>query len=559
MAAMHYATLISIVAAARARTPDIVFILADDLGYNEMGFMNSTRGLITPHLDGLAAGGIVLRNYYVQPICSPTRSALMTGRYTVRLGTQSSVIYWDTPWGIALNETFIPQNLKDAGYITGMFGKWHLGMYTEAYTPAHRGFDEHMGYYQGCESHYTHVAACCGAGSPDHDQNYTCRSNAYTGYDWFKTGPMPNSGTSKPDLSVNHTNSAYLIRDAAVDFIHRAAKQEKPFFLYLPFQNIHGPYTCDKKYRDQYTSQGAKFTDGEQTMFGYITEMDTAVGTVIAALKASGRYENSIIIFSSDNGAPPASADVNHQHGANPGWIARNYPFRGHKALIWEGGTRVAGFVHSPLLPAKVQGTETHEMFHITDWLPTIVSLGKGSTARNLPLDGHNIWPALRTGGSSPRTEFLYNVNPLCKGGQAGSPKAGLRIGDFKVLAWCYSVKGIDGAKETGPISAPHGAKGHDPEFEKGPVLYNLVQDPGETTNIAHNPENAQRLKHMLARLKQLADESVEPMQWVKPYQGPHYECANCSRHPASKGVGMPWVPWYPAQSSQSRSKLSFV
>ena len=84
----------------------------------------------------------------------------MTGRYTVRLGTQSSVIYWDTPWGIALNETFIPQNLKDAGYITGMFGKWHLGMYTEAYTPAHRGFDEHMGYYQGCESHYTHVAAC---------------------------------------------------------------------------------------------------------------------------------------------------------------------------------------------------------------------------------------------------------------------------------------------------------------------------------------------------------------------------------------------------------------
>merc|ERR1719440_1185531 len=303
--------------------------------------MNSTRGLITPNLDELAAGGGVLRNYYVQPICSPTRSALMTGRYTVRLGTQGSVIYWDIPWGIALNETFIPQNLKDAGYITAMFGKWHLGMFTEAYTPPHRGFDEHMGYYQGCESHYTHVAACCSAGSPDRDQNYTCSRDPrpkwapYLGYDWFKTGPAPNSGSSKPDLSVNHTNSADLIRDAAIDFIGRAAKQEKPFFLYLPFQNIHGPYTCDKKYRDQYTSQGSKFTEGEQTMFGYITEMDTAVGEIIKALKASGRYENSVIIFSSDNGAPPASADVNHQEGQNPGWIARNYPFRGHKALIW--------------------------------------------------------------------------------------------------------------------------------------------------------------------------------------------------------------------------------
>merc|ERR1719473_321910 len=139
-----------------------------------MGFMNKTRGLITPNLDGLAAGGVVLRSYYVQPICSPTRSALMTGRYTVRLGTQANVIYWDTPWGVPLNETFIPQNLKDAGYITAMFGKWHLGMFKEDYTPPRRGFDEHMGYYQGCESHYTHVAACCGAGSPDHDQDFVC-------------------------------------------------------------------------------------------------------------------------------------------------------------------------------------------------------------------------------------------------------------------------------------------------------------------------------------------------------------------------------------------------
>mmetsp|Transcript_97776 Transcript_97776/g.276738 ORF Transcript_97776/g.276738 Transcript_97776/m.276738 type:complete len:561 (+) Transcript_97776:51-1733(+) len=543
---------------AKARQPDIIFILADDLGYNELGFMNSTRGLITPNLDKLAANGVVLKNYYVQPICSPTRSALMTGRYTIRLGTQGSVIYWDTPWSVALNETFIPQNLKDAGYNTGMFGKWHLGMHTEDYTPPHRGFDEHMGYYQGCESHYTHVAACCAAGSGDHDQNFTCKPNGFTGYDWFKTGPVPHDGNSKPDLAANHTNSAYLIRDAAVDFIKRMSTHEKPFFLYLPFQNIHGPYTCDNKYRDMYASQGTKFTDGEQTMFGYITEMDDAVGEIVVALKSSGRFEHSIIIFSSDNGAPPASADVNHQEGSNPGWIARNYPFRGNKGLIWEGGTRVAGFVSSMILPSQVRGTESHALFHVTDWLPTIVRLAAGTTAHNMPLDGYDVWPTLTEGVPSSRTEMLYNVNPLCHAGQAKSPKAGLRVENFKVLVWCYSVKGIDGATKTGPINAPKG-EGHDPEFEKGVVLYDLVADPAERTNLAHDPTHAERLRNMLARLKELAEQMVEPMQWDPPYQGPHYECAKCPKHPASKGVDMPWVPWIPAQSAMSHEKLSYV
>ena len=111
-------------AAAAVVVPNVVFILADDLGYNELNFMNASRGILTPNLDSLANTGVIMKNYYVQPICSPTRSAFMTGRYTVRLGTQGSVIFWDTPWAVALNETFLPQNLKDAGYKTAMFGKW---------------------------------------------------------------------------------------------------------------------------------------------------------------------------------------------------------------------------------------------------------------------------------------------------------------------------------------------------------------------------------------------------------------------------------------------------
>ena len=135
--------------------------------------------------------------------------------------------------------------------------QWHLGMYKQEYTPARRGFDEHMGYYQGCESRYTHVAACCSEGSPSSDQNLTCAqlsvdgvnatqrgSQFALGYDWFKTGPSPNSGTSKPDLSVNHTSSALLLRDAAVDFISRqSAADGRPWFLYLPFQNVQHMFT----------------------------------------------------------------------------------------------------------------------------------------------------------------------------------------------------------------------------------------------------------------------------------------------------------------------------
>ncbi len=216
----------------------------------------------------------------------------------------------------------------------------HLGMFQTRYTPIARGFDEHMGYFQGCESAYTHVAACCTAGSPDSDEAYVCPSgmNAshagghtklqnkdYRGYDWFKSGPAPgNKGVSLPDLSVNHTNSATLIEEAAVEFLGRMKFSPKPFFLYLPFQNIHGPYTCDQKFRNLYA--GGKFTDGEMTMFGYMSEMDDAVGKIVTALKASGKYENSYIFYSSDNGAPPASGDVNHKVGAHPGWIARNYP-----------------------------------------------------------------------------------------------------------------------------------------------------------------------------------------------------------------------------------------
>ena len=272
---------------------------------------------------------------------------------------------------------------------------------------------------------------------------------------------------------------------------------------------VHDPYTVDERYRDMYDPE--RFTEDERTLFGYITEMDDAVGAVAAALNASGRYSNSITIFSSDNGAPANPAGALHKEGEAPGYIARNFPFRGSKAHVWEGGTRVPGFVHSPLLPATVRGTVSNALFHVTDWLPTIVAAAGGSTARNLPLDGIDIWSTLCSGGrESLRKEMLYGINPLglstdwFTGGLAGPPKAALRVGDFKVHTWGYAVRGIDGANKTGPLNAPPGTVGADPDFSRGVVLYNLATDERESRNLAHMPEHAAMLQSMLARLKQL-------------------------------------------------------
>jgi arylsulfatase B len=227
--------------------PNLLFILADDLGYNELNFMNGTRGIQSPHLDSLAQDGVILKNYYVQPICSPTRSALMTGRYPIKLGTQANVIYWDTPWAPSLENKFMPQFLQNPAqalnYSTAMFGKWHLGMHKEAATPWKRGFDHHGGYLQGCGSGWTHVASCCTASSsPTKDQDYVCPRafpKDYRGYDWFSDGV--------PDFSANRTRTAELMRMHALSFLNDRHQNpdksnQQPFFLYLPFQNIHGPY-----------------------------------------------------------------------------------------------------------------------------------------------------------------------------------------------------------------------------------------------------------------------------------------------------------------------------
>lgn len=499
----------------------IVFVLADDLGYNEFGYQNGTRGLQTPNIDHLAAGGVKLTSYYTNPLCSPTRSALMTGKYNHRLGTQANVIFWDTPWSVPLEHTFLPARLKQLPGFgnTSMYGKSHLGMHDTRFWPNNRGFDDHSGYMQGCGGYASHVANCCAANPSNASdfQHYICPSEGspdYRGFDWFHN--------LSPQTQYNGTSSSEVIAGLAEGAIAKyAAASTAPFFLYLPFQNIHAPY--DAAFDSVQRFQALPISPQQKQMFGYIWELDVAVGRVTAALEKAGVLEDSVIVLVSDNGAPEAD-----------GVEDRNYPLYGFKASTWEGGARVPGLVYAPgrLTP----GGTVDSMVHVTDWYPTLTTLAGGDVSGE-DLDGVDAWPVLSGvpvsgGGTTARNEIVYNINPLCTGGQFGTPKAALRVGDWKLLCFCYSITGIDGETTTGCKGDPKAPPG------EWPKLFNVTGDMGETSNVAGaNPGVVAQLE---GRLAEIAGRSVEPMQWVPPYQGSSYYCADC---PLRNKTG-PFVPW---------------
>jgi arylsulfatase A-like enzyme len=257
-------------------------------------------------------------------------------------------------------------------------------------------------------------------------------------------------------------------------------------------------------------------------MYAYLYELDEAVGRVVAALTAAQMLDDSVIVLVSDNGAPPAN-----------GVRDRNWPLFGFKADTWEGGTRVPALVHAPGRLAP--GRRVDFMAHVTDWTPTLVALAGGAIAPAEGLDGHDLWPALAGQAPGPRNELVVNLNPLCGDtSQFGSPKAAIRVGDMKLLCWCYTIAGIANATRTGCTPDPAAPAAW-------PRLHNLTADIGEAVNLAGAMPGV--VAQLEARLGELAQASVEPMQWVKPYQGPAYYCADCPLRPAT-GPFVPWTPW---------------
>jgi arylsulfatase A-like enzyme len=362
-------------AAAAADKPNVVVILADDLGRQDCGFMGGTE-IKTPHLDRLAAAGAKLDAFYVQPVCSPTRAALMTGRYPMRHGLQVGVV---RPWaqhGLPLDEQTLPQALRAAGYATAIVGKWHLGHNRPEYLPTRRGFESQYGHYNGAIDYFTHER------DGGHDWHRDDRANRDEGY------------------------ATHLLAKEAARFVADTAGK-KPFFLYLPFNAVHSPHQVPEKYTAAYPN-----LKGDRKLYaGMLAAMDEAVGEVVAAVEKAGARGNTLFVFSSDNGGPA------------PGRVTDNGPFRAGKGTLYEGGVRVAAFA---TWDGKIKpGSVVAEPLHIVDLYPTLLKLAGVKVEQKLPLDGQDAWPTIAEGKPSPHESILINATP-----NSGA----IRAGDWKLV-----------------------------------------------------------------------------------------------------------------------------
>lgn len=426
------ASLIGIAQAipAAADKPNILYILVDDMGYADAGF-NGCRDIRTPNLDKLAKAGTVLSSFYVQPVCSPTRASLMTGRYVAHTGVYS-VVRPHAKWGLPLAERTLAQALREAGYQTAISGKWHLGEFQPEYLPTKRGFDHQYGLWFGMIDYFTHMRD----GVRDwHRDDRPCEDEGY---------------------------ATHLIANEACRLI-RARDAQKPLFLYLPFNAVHGPLQVPESYTGPYKELPAR----RKTYAGMVAAMDEAVGQVVAALEEQKMLGSTLIVFSSDNGGP------------NPGAVTDNGPLRGGKGTIFEGGVRVCAFASWPgRIPA---GKVVDEPMHIIDWYPTLLQLAGGSLEQKLPLDGKDIWPVLTQGAKSPHEAILLSGTSY---GQAA-----VRVGNWKLVR-------NQGGKKQGKGNA-------------GDMLFNLANDLGERENLAES--NPEKLAQMQGFLKELLKNAVPP------------------------------------------------
>ena len=383
--------LLAVALPAAAQTParpNIVLIVSDDQGWKDVGFHGSD--IATPHLDKLASGGARLESFYAQPMCTPSRAALMSGRYPHRYGLQTLVIPSNGRYGLPTDERLLPRVLADAGYRTAIVGKWHLGHAERQYWPLQRGFQYQYGPLLGEIDYFTH--------------------DAHGVRDWYRQ--------EKPLKETGYATE--LIGNEAVRWLgQQSAKQ--PFFLYLTFTAPHAPYQAPKAWLDRY----AHVADRDRRAYAaMISSMDEQIGRVVAALDAKGVRDNTLIVFQSDNGGPRDARFTGEIDMSNSKIPADNGPWRDGKGSLYEGGVRVVALANWPgRIPA---GTVVEAPLHAVDLMPTFATLAGASLSGTKPLDGLDQWAAIAEGKPSARNEVVIDVEPF---------RAALREGDYK-LVW---------------------------------------------------------------------------------------------------------------------------
>ncbi len=370
-----------------AERPNVIVIVADDLGWADVGFHGNTV-IETPSLDRLAQEGARLERFYTTPICSPTRAALMTGRDPIRLGVAYSTIM---PWqnnGVHTDETFLPELFQQAGYQTAMVGKWHLGHAQQSFHPNSRGFEHFYGHLHTEVGFFPPFASL---GGKDFQRN----------------------GESIDDQGYE----SFLLADEVSRFI-RERDVERPFFIYLPFLAPHTPLDAPEelvaKYADMDDTRGksrskmadntrliSRLTGGDSArpMYAAVVDgMDQAIGRVLDTLQAEGLTENTLVLFFSDNGGA-----VYATGGAD------NAPLRGGKGDVFEGGIRVVAVARWPSKIAP--GTRVDSIMSVMDVLPTLASAAGIAPQTHFALDGRDMLPALVSGEDIARDKPLFFIS----------------------------------------------------------------------------------------------------------------------------------------------------
>jgi arylsulfatase A-like enzyme len=338
--------------------PNIVLIMADDLGWGQVGYHGGNYE--TPNIDRLARSGIRLERQYTAPRCTPTRAALLTGRYPFRYGLQQGVINPGDTHGLPKSETTLAEALADIGYRTAIIGKWHLGEYPD-YWPTRRGFDFQYGPRAGMVDYFTHK-----------------RDGKLA---WFRQ--------DLPQKDIGYATD--LFAREAVRFI-QAQSSFRPFFLFVPFTAPHTPLQAPVGLIENHRAAGHP----RPVMAAMIESLDNGVGSIIDAISERHLQESTVVLFLSDNG------------GLAP---AANAPWRGKKGRLWEGGVRVPAAVTQPgVLPA---GSVFEPPVHLVDWFPTFLNLAGGAPVQDPEIDGIDIWNNLLSREPIPERDIVLRVSKL--------------------------------------------------------------------------------------------------------------------------------------------------
>ncbi|XP_076234561.1 arylsulfatase B [Calliopsis andreniformis] len=431
----------------RVQRPNIVVIIADDLGWNDVSFHGANQ-IPTPNIDALAYHGVILQRHYVLPICTPSRTAFLTGRYPIRTGMQGYPLKAGEPRAIPLNNTLLPEYLQKLGYATHLVGKWHVGYYSDYHTPSHRGFDTFFGYYNGYVTYF----------------NHTVQQNNHTGHD------LHDDVAGKLSVGYSHKYLTDLITDKAENIIANHNRM-KPLYLQLAHVAVHSSDSEDvMEVRDmkEVNSTLGYIQDFNRRKFaGVLTALDESVGRVVEALRKAKMLENSIIVFMSDNGAQTTGMLANY---------GSNYPLRGLKFTLFEGGVRGVACVFSPLI--KMSSRISNQLFHVTDWLPTFYSAA-GGNLEDLEenLDGIDQWSTIRSKRKTKRTTVLLNIDEVAN-------TSGILEGNYKL---------IKGAKlEYGDYYGDSGTDKSYPEYNASSVLQSLASSA--ITEISKLSLDAQKI-----------------------------------------------------------------